>query len=185
MTPGTGEQTECKTMKTSIVLTVIADDQPGVIEIVSKTLRKHDGNWTQSSMSTLAGQFAGILLAYVPEDKTEACLAELHGLESEGLRIITHVSDEPAATEKTHEYTLDLVGNDHPGIVHEITSVLAAHKVSVHKLETKVESASMGGGDIFKAWAQLSVPAGADVDALEKELEDLANDLMVDLQFEK
>jgi glycine cleavage system regulatory protein len=64
-------------MKTSIILTIIAADQPGIIRTVSKALKNHGGNWNQSSMSSLAGQFAGILLASVPSENTEACLAEL------------------------------------------------------------------------------------------------------------
>jgi len=172
-------------MNTSIVLTVIADDQPGIIETVSEVLNKHQGNWTQSSMSSLAGHFAGILLASVPGDKTEACLAELQGLESSGLRIIANVSDEEAGPGKTSEYTLELVGNDRPGIVHDITRILASHKASVINLETSVEAASMGGGELFKARAQLLVPESSDIFALESELEEIANDLMVDISFEK
>ncbi len=172
-------------MNTSIVLTVIADDQPGIIETVSEVLNKHQGNWTQSSMSSLAGHFAGILLASVPVDKTEACLAELHGLESMGLRIIANISGEEAGTGKTSEYTLELVGNDRPGIVHDITRILASHKASVINLETTVEAASMGGGELFKARAQLLVPESSDIFALENELEEIANDLMVDIRFEK
>lgn len=172
-------------MKTSIVLTVIADDKPGVIESVSKILRKHEGNWTQSSMSSLAGQFAGILLAHVPNDNTDVCLAELHGLESEGLRVIAHISDEQTTTVKTHEYTLDLIGNDRPGIIHEITELLANHHVNVRNLETLIEAASMGGGDLFKATAQLVIPDTTDLEGLENALEDVANDLMVDICFKK
>lgn len=172
-------------MKTSIVLTVIADDQPGVIEAVSKTLADHDGNWTQSSMSSLAGQFAGILLVHLPAEKVEACLADLHALESEGLKIITRTSDGDSQEAKTHEYTLELIGNDRPGIVHEITVLLASHQVNVNNLETLVESASMGGGELFKAKAQLVVPDDTDIDSLAEELEDIANDLMVDIRFEK
>jgi len=172
-------------MNTSIVLTVIADDHPGVIETVSRVLTNHDGNWTQSSMSSLAGQFAGILLVYVPGDKTEACLAELRGLESDGLRIIANVSNAEATTEKTHECRLELIGNDRPGIVHDITVLLAGHDVNVRDLETLVESASMGGGELFKAKALLDVPETTDIDVLAGELEDIANDLMVDIRFEK
>jgi glycine cleavage system regulatory protein len=172
-------------MNTSIVLTIIADDQPGIIETVSDVLNKHGGNWTQSSMSSLAGQFAGILLASVPTDKADACLRELEDLEDEGMRIITHACDDEPQTESGIRFSLDLVGNDRPGIVHDITSVLAAHKVSVHDLETVVESASMAGGELFRAKAQLVAPESADIDALETELEDLANDLMVDIRFEK
>ena len=172
-------------MNTSIVLTIIADDQPGIIETVSKTLNQHGGNWTQSSMSSLAGQFAGILLASVPEEKTESCLAGLHALEALGLRITTHVSDVQIDTGKTHEYVLELVGNDRLGIVHDISQVLAAHKVSVNEFETSVEGASMGGGDLFRARAQLSIPEACDLFVLENELEDIANDLMVEISFEK
>ena len=171
-------------MNTSIVLTVIANDHPGIVKSVSQTLKNHGGNWTQSSMSSLAGQFAGILLASVPSENTEACLAELRGLESAGLHVIASVSSEKASEEKTSNYTLDLVGNDHPGIVHDITALLANHNVNVHDLETTVESASMGGGDIFRALAKLVVPESTDMDMLESELESLANDLMVDIRFE-
>ena len=172
-------------MNTSIVLTIIADDQPGIIETVSKVLKKHDGNWTQSSMSSLAGQFAGILLASVPGDNTNACLAELKALEAEGMRIIVRTSSDETLAENVEEYSLQLVGNDRHGIVHDITRILASHKASVINLETSVEAASMGGGELFKARAQLLVPESSDIFALEGELEDIANDLMVDIRFEK
>jgi glycine cleavage system regulatory protein len=178
-------ETELKIMNTSIVLTVIADDQPGVIQTVSRVLRNHDGNWTQSSMSSLAGQFAGILLVFVPADNVDACIAELHGLESEGIRISTHASGDKPETQQTHEYLLELIGNDRPGIVHDITVLLTGHSVNVHNLETVVESASMGGGELFKAKATLVVPETTDIDVLAGELEDIANDLMVDIRFEK
>ena len=170
-------------MKTSIVLTIIADDHPGIIQAVSTVLTHHGGNWTQSSMSSLAGQFAGILLVSVPEENTEACLAELQGLESSGLGIIAHVSDEVAGVQKTNTCALDLIGNDRPGIVNEITTLLAKHRVSVHEFESKIEGASMGGGELFKATAKLVIPETADIDLLETELEDLANDLMVRIRF--
>jgi len=172
-------------MNTSIVLTVIADDQPGVIHAVSRVLHKHGGSWTQSSMSSLAGQFAGILLASVPSDRSQACLDQLHGLESEGLHVIAHVSSEAPEAEDLREYNLALVGNDRPGIVHDITTLLAKHKVNVHNLETLVESASMGGGEIFRASAQLVLPTSVDIEAIESEIEELANDLMVDISFEE
>ena len=172
-------------MNTSIVLTIMADDQPGIIQTVSSTLHKHGGSWTQSSMSSLAGQFAGILLASVPSENSTACRKELHGLESQGLRVIARICDQTAETEASHEYTLDLLGNDRPGIVHEITTVLANHNVNVKSLETVVEAASMGGGEIFKTKAELLVPESTDIDALEDDIENLANDLMVNISFEK
>jgi glycine cleavage system regulatory protein len=170
-------------MNTSIVLTVIADDQPGIIKTVSEVLDNHRGNWTQSSMSSLAGQFAGILLVSVPAEKADACVKELTSLERVGLRVIAHVSSAVPDFGETNEYVLNLVGNDRKGIVHDVTTILAKYHVNVNNLETVVESASMSGGELFKASAQLIVPASADIDALESELEELANELMVDIIF--
>ncbi len=172
-------------MKTSIVLTIIADDQPGIVNTVSKALYNHGGGWTDSSMSSLAGQFAGILLASVPSEEADACVEELHQLKSQGLQVIAHVSSESSILEETHEYILDLVGNDRDGIVHDISTVLANHNVNLLNLDTISESASMGGGDLFKARAKLVVPASADIDDLEDDLENIANELMVDIVFKK
>jgi glycine cleavage system regulatory protein len=172
-------------MNTSIVLTVIADDQPGIIKTVSGVITEFGGSWTQSSMSSLAGQFAGILLVSVPADKTDDCVKKLRELESRGLQVIAHVSREVAVGEDTREYALELVGNDRPGIVHDITTLLTKHNVNVRNFEAKVESASMGGAELFRASAILVIPEAADIDTLEDEIEELANDLMVDITFEE
>lgn len=172
-------------MNTSIVLTVIANDQPGIINTVSEVLDKHRGSWTQSSMSSLAGQFAGILMVSVPAENADICVEELHGLESVGLSVIAHIGGAVPGFGETNEYILNLVGNDRKGIVHDVTTILAKYDVNVNNLETLVESASMGGGELFKASAQLVVPASADMDLLESELEELANELMVDIIFKQ
>lgn len=50
---------------TCIILTVIGKDHPGIVAALSEVVANHDGNWTESSMSTLVGQIACILLATV------------------------------------------------------------------------------------------------------------------------
>jgi glycine cleavage system regulatory protein len=172
-------------MNTSIVLTVIADDHPGIVNAVSEVLYKHGGAWTESSMASLAGQFAGILLASVEREAAEACINELQGLASQGLRVIAQLGEAPLDAGAMREYMLDLVGNDRRGIVHDITSVLARFDVNVQQLETVVEGVPMGGGEVFKATARLLVPQDTDIDALETELEAIANELMVKITLKE
>ncbi len=172
-------------MKNPIVLTVISHDQPGIVKRVSAVLKAHGGNWTHSSMASLAGHFAGILMANVPAESEEECLAALHALEEEGIHILARSGQEREAEEPARDCHLEVVGNDRPGIVADITDLLAGHGVSVHHLKTTVEGASMAGGELFRAEAHLRVPASVDCDALAAELEDMANDLMVDIHLEK
>jgi glycine cleavage system regulatory protein len=171
-------------MSTSIVLTVVSEDRPGIVETLSELLADHDGNWTESSMLSMAGQFAGILLASVPDQQADAFVEGLVKLKSEGLQIVAQRSGPAPIPAKEQEFTLDLVGQDRPGIVHDITQILAKHQVNVQELETTCQSASMSGESLFLAHARLLIPDEASVNELQDELEDLANELMVDIKLE-
>ena len=76
---------------------------------------------------------------------------------------------------------ITVVGHDRPGIVRDISAVLARHGVSIEVLETECESASMSGEPLFRARAELGVPAALSLELLRGDLEALANELMVDL----
>ena len=171
-------------MSNSIVLTVIGEDRPGIVETLSEVLAANGGNWTQSSMSVLAGQFAGLLLASVPAGKADACIAALEALDAEGLTVIARTTREPPQAQAFHEFLLELVGNDHEGIVRDITQALKSHGVNIEELETNVESASMSGGDLFKARVRLKAPVDVDPEQLQQDLEDIADELMVEIYLE-
>ena len=171
-------------MTTSIVLSIVSDDHPGIVNSLSELLADHGGNWTESSMLSLAGKFAGILLASVPDQEADACIQALAGLEKEGMQIVVQRSGAASVSEGLREFTLDLVGQDRPRIVHDITRILANHNVNVLELETHCQSASMSGESLFLAHARLIVPASTSTAALQEELEDLANELMVDIKLE-
>jgi len=171
-------------MSTSIVLTVVSDDHPGVVEVLSEVIAGHGGNWTESSMMSLSGKFAGILLVQVPPGRVDEFISSLQALESRGLQIVAQRADSESGPDDAREYSIELVGQDHAGIVHEITEVLAKHEINVLELETTVQSASMSGESLFMAHASILVPAETDMEKLRDELEELANELMVDIELE-
>ena len=169
-------------MTTSIVLTVLADDRPGIVETLSKLLADRQGNWTDSSMLNLDGKFAGILRATLPTGQADLFLAELPALAKQGLHVTAARSDQEVAAD-THSYRLEMIGQDRPGLLHQLTSALARHHISVRELETELQSASMSGEDMFVARANLDVPANSQIQLLRDELEELADDLVVDIDL--
>lgn len=171
-------------MTASIVLSVLCDDRPGVVETLSGVLSRHNGNWAESSMLSLAGKFAGILLAEVPGAQVDAFIEALQELESEGIKVVAERAGAASGGEDSRFVALELVGQDRPGIVHDITEVLARYAVNVQELETTVQSASMSGERLFLAHARVFIPAGVDTEELRRELESLANELMVDVSLE-
>ncbi|KAF1068433.1 MAG: Glycine cleavage system transcriptional repressor [Pseudomonas citronellolis] len=165
-----------------LVLTVIAADQPGLVERVAQCIATHGGNWLESRMSRMAGQFAGILRVAVPTEAYDNLVEGLQGLSEHGIRVLLAESGaEPASNWKPIQ--LDLLGNDRPGIVRDITRVLAELGVNLERLTTEVLPAPMSSDLLFHAEATLAVPLALSLDALQQRLETLADDLMVELNL--
>ncbi len=163
-----------------LVLTVIATDHPGLVERIAQCIASHGGNWLESRMSRMAGQFAGILRVAVPAEGYDELVEGLQGLSSHGIRVLLAESGiEPVCNWKPIH--LDLVGNDRPGIVRDITRLLAEHGVNLESLSTEVRPAPMSSEPLFHADALLAVPLTLSLDTLRERLEVLADDLMVEL----
>ena len=164
-----------------LVLTIMGDDRPGLVDAVAGAVAGHGGNWEQSSMAHLANKFAGILKVNVAEARAEALTAALRELATGGLQVTV----ERAGEERTGDHRrlrLELVGQDHPGIIHDISHALAQRGISIEELQTETRSASMAGGTLFHAEAVLLAPQELPLRELENALEALANELMVDVE---
>ena len=170
-------------MQIHLVLTVIGRDRPGLVSAVSETIAAGGGNWLDTRMASLSGQFAGMLLVAIAPEKADALAASLRKLEAQGLRFIIEKSDEPTpAAGRT--LLLELVGLDRPGIIRDISHVLASQNVSIAELESNRVSGSFSGEAMFKAKARLLLPDGLPVEELRDSLEALADELMVDLSLD-
>ena len=166
---------------TSLILTVIGPDKPGLVECLSQTIAAHEGNWLESALSRLGGKFAGILVIQVPKTKAAELTSALLKLEKSGLKIIVETADEQDRPATLQSFTLELIGHDKPGIVREISQALAQRHINVESLTTELVSGSMSAELLFKAQAQLLAPESLDFDDLQNAIESIASDLMVDI----
>ena len=162
----------------SLILTVVGPDRPGLVRALSEAVAACGGNWLESRMARLAGQFAGIVLVEAPE----SLLDDLHALEGQGLRIVVQSGEAGLAVEAEPALVLDVVGNDRPGIVRDIAQILAVNGVNIEELTTGVASGSFSGGTLFRVTALVRAPSAAAVEAMRAGLERLGNELMVDIQ---
>jgi glycine cleavage system regulatory protein len=167
--------------KTSLVLTVLGADRPGLVESLARVVAEHGGNWVESRMAHLAGHFAGILRVEVDADRADALAAELKAMSAAGLESIVHPDRAPAAPFDRPLVQLELVGQDRSGIVREISRVLAAQGVNVEELHTECVAAPTTGQSLFRASARLRLPASVSEASLRLALEAVAADLMVDV----
>jgi glycine cleavage system regulatory protein len=171
-------------MLSTLVMTVIGPDRPGLVQLLAGRIADHGGNWLESRMCRLGGEFAGILSVEVDAARSEELVRKLRTLETDGLRVIVHDGSGSLPRTQGSLATLELVGQDRPGILRSVSGVLAAHHVNVEELASERVSAPMGGGTLFKATAVVSVPPTGSLAAIRADLEKIATDLMVDLKLQ-
>lgn len=170
-------------MQIPVVMTIIGPDRTGLVESVARTVADHGGNWLESRMCRLGGEFAGILRVEIAESKKAALLDALQKLQQNGLQIVVRPDRPAMAVVAGRQTLLEIVGADRPGIVREITSALAQAGVNVEEFSSEIVSAPMSGEPLFKAEARLQLPEKCDLAALKAGLEKIAADLLVDVSF--
>lgn len=166
-------------------MTVVGLDRPGLVQAVAALVTECGGNWLESRLCRLGGQFAGIIHLEISSENHPLLIEKLDALKRVGLTVslFADISNGPQIKGKVA--MLEIVGNDRSGIVHQITQVLAEHSVNVEELQTQILSAPMAGGLIFQAKARIYLPKECPVGVLRKKLEHLASDLQVDISFKE
>ena len=103
-------------MKTPLVMTVIGPDKPGLVDSVASLVADHGGNWLESRMCHLGGQFAGLLQVEIEGTRSEDLEKALKELSEHGLEIVIHESVTDSDSHCMEVASIEIVGQDRPGI---------------------------------------------------------------------
>ncbi len=171
-------------MESPIVMSVIGPDRPGLVELIASTVKSAGGNWLESRMCQLGGQFAGILRVGVSTENRDGLVSAIGALEDRGLSVTVRDSGEDPGERCSEVVMVEILGADRPGIVSQISQALAKRGANVQELSTGCRSAPMSGEALFEAKARVCLPADCSGEELRRDLELIASDLMVDVSFE-
>ena len=161
-----------------VAVTVLGDDRPGIVADLTTVLAGLGGNLEDSTMTLLRGHFAMVVLVRTthPAAEVESALAPLTAdgdLVVEARLLPDHeVHDRPGAA-----YTLRVHGADRPGIVAEITRVVAEHGGNIVDLGTRL------GRGLYILTAELALPASVTPAVLETALKNAAQRLGVEVHL--
>ena len=168
-------------MTTPLVLTFVGDDRPGLVNAISEKVAACGATWLESRSARLAGKFAGVVLVSVPDESLAALESSLRDLEPAGLHVTIEQGAAAEVEKPRRTVKLDVLGNERPGIVRDVTQALGRLGVNIEEFASGLESEPFTGAKMFRATARLSVPDGLELDDLRKALERLAGEIMVDL----
>lgn len=155
-------------------ITVLGHDRPGIIAETTGKLAGLGLNLEDSTMTLLRGHFAMMLVCAgdAPDADIEAALAPLT---ADGTLTVTvrEVPEEEAGGPAGSSWVLTVHGGDRPGIVSSVVGEVAAVGGNITDLTTRL------AGDLYLLVAEIDLPAGADVSALERAIGSVASSLGV------
>ncbi|WP_293675754.1 ACT domain-containing protein [uncultured Phenylobacterium sp.] len=167
-------------MASSVILSVIGSDRPGLTEALAGAVLSAGGNWLESHLSRLGGLYVGSVLVALESDSVDRLLAAVRAVDAQGLEVrVAPAVEVPGAVGETLQFSL--VGQDRPGIVRQVTAVLSGLDVNIETFETRISAEPHSGGQLFHMEAQLRLPAGLRADAVQAALEEISGEIMVDI----
>lgn len=151
-------------------LSALGADRPGIVAAVSSVLVDLGCNLEDSTMTNLQDHFAILLVVSAPDEVTAEGLEDAFGAVVRRFELTVAVrpladgrspGDRPAPP--TEPWTIAVHGADRPGIVHEVTSALAAAGGNVVDLSTHL----VGDADapVYVMTLAVTLPAGAEGEA--------------------
>lgn len=169
-------------MKARIILTVLGSDRPGLTQELAHAVLAAGGNWLESHLARLGGKYVGSVLVELDAANLPQLSEEVLGVDATGLQVaMVPAGNEPAAGGKP--IVIELVGQDRPGIVREVTSVLSAIGANIESFTSAAEPSAHSGDLLFKARIELTIPQSAGAEDVQQALEAISGEIMVDFSF--
>ena len=163
----------------SVVLSVVGSDRPGLTQALADAVLAAGGNWLESHLSRLGGLYVGSVLVEVDEGRVDALRAAVRAVDAQGLEVRVAPTEEGAGA-AGEALQFNLVGQDRPGIVRQVTAVLSDLQVNIEAFDTRISAEPHSGAALFHVEARLRLPAGLPVGKVQAALEDISAEIMVD-----
>lgn len=164
----------------TLILSVIGSDKPGLTQALAGAVLSAGGNWLESHLSQLGGLYVGSVLVELDADRVDALRSAVSAVDAQGLEVRIAPSVE-GANAQGEAVRFSLVGQDRPGIVHQVTGVLSGLGANIEDFDTRISVEPHSGAPLFHMDARLRLPPALNADAVQAALEDISGEIMVDV----
>ncbi|HEX2668490.1 MAG TPA: glycine cleavage system protein R [Gammaproteobacteria bacterium] len=172
-------------MKQFLVVSVLAQDRPGILHDLARVVRDCGCNVVESRMTVLGGEFSMLLLVsgnWNTVTKLESTLPKLE--KSLGLTLSSRRTGERAPREDLLPYAVDVVCLDQPGIIFNLANFFAERNIGVAELSTRSYTAAHTGAPMFAVQMSVNIPADTHVGRLREDFMEFCDNLNLDAIME-
>ena len=164
-------------MPNFLVISALGDDQPGMVERLSKVILDYECNIEDSRMSVLGGTFALIQLVSGKWNNLAKLESALAGLQKPlKLTIVTRRTEQREAPIKALPYSVDVVSMDHPGIVSNLAGLFASYGINIQEMTTTTYRAAHTATPMISIRMAIEIPASIHIAQLREEFLDLCDE---------
>jgi len=163
-----------------LILSVVGSDRPGLTQAIAGAVLSAGGNWLESHLSQLGGLYVGSVL--VETGDTDALRTAVSAVDAQGLEVRIAPAVETTGPEG-QAVAFSLVGQDQPGIVHQVTAVLSGLGANIEALDTRLSVEPHSGAPLFHLDARLRLLPPLQAEAVKAALEDISAEIMVDISL--
>lgn len=165
-----------------LVLTVTGSDRPGLTAALSQAVLDAGGNWQAGHLSRLGGLYVGSVLVELAPGQLAQFEASVRAIDAQGLTVTSQpAGDDPAAQQGA--LLFELIGQDRPGIIRQVTAILAGLGANIESLSSGEQTGAWGGERLFWAKVAATLPEGVSPEDVQAALEEISSEIMVDFSF--
>ncbi|WP_339673605.1 ACT domain-containing protein [Dasania marina] len=168
-------------MQQSLIMSFIAEDRPGIVDALSEVIAQQQGNWLESRLTRLGGQFTGIVRIEINEDAVDDLENALQGLAVKGITYTLSANHASVSSEELFPVNFKVTGDDRPGIVKELSALMANCGANIESLNTYISHAPWSGGLLFTMEGSATLPPTLGKGHLRSKLEGISDDLIVEI----
>ena len=166
----------------NFAISVVGRDEPGIIAAITKVLYDVECNLADASMSVLNGNFAMVLVVETPKSLDGARLRHELSLITPRFDVLASVQEinrsAVSSASDAERVLVSVYGSDRPGIVHGVTSLIAASGSNIVDMRTQQSS---GERPLYLMSIEVEVAAGLDQKMMKQRLDGLAREFQVEV----
>lgn len=169
-----------------LLLTGAGKDRVGIVKDITGLIFDEEGNIADSRMSKLRQNFALMILVELPEENVQSfkekikASRENFGIHLEASEV--YEGNEHSSENQDYKVMIELVGDDQPGIVYNLTQHIAGQNGNIDKIDTFSYIAPMGGITLFKVNSLITLNKSTSFDKFKEELKALEGPLLVSIK---
>jgi glycine cleavage system transcriptional repressor len=179
------DQTLRARMKQFLVMSVLAEDRPGILHDIARAVKDCGCNLVESRMTVLGSEFTMLLLISGNWNTITRLEGQLPKLEKRlALTLSARRTHEREPRHNLVPYAIDAVCLDQPGIVYNLANFFAERNIGIADLVTRGYPAAHTGAPMFSVQMAINIPTNAHVAGLREEFMDFCDRLNLDAIME-